>query len=512
MSNRTSTLAELNTLAESGGGEERIARHREAGRMVARERIEALLDADSFVELDKLMTHDSKDFGMAEKRHPGDGVITGYGMVDGRQIFVYAQDFTVVGGTISKAHGEKICKVMDLAKQVGAPIVALLDSAGARIQEGIGALAGYGEVLLRNMQASGVVPQITCVMGPCVGGAAASVGVADVVFMVEGQGSLFMTGPEVVQSVTNQSVTKDGLGGARMHAESTGIAHFLAPDDASCIERVRELLTYLPSNNAEDSPRFDVELAGNSAGLALIVPESASRTYDVKDAIRAIVDGDSMLEMHEGFAKNVVTCLARIGGKVIGVVANQPSVLAGCLDIHGSQKAARFVRFCDCFNVPLLTLVDAPGFLPGTDQEHHALVQHAAKLMYAFAEATVPKVTLILRKAYGAAYVMMASKHIKSDINYALPTAEIAVMQPETATSVVYKSELAKAPNDAALKKKLAATYRDEFATPFKAAERGFVDEIITPDMARMRIARAFEMLRDKRVASPTRKHGNIPL
>ncbi len=512
MSNRTSTLAELNALAEGGGGKERIQRHREAGRLIARERIEALLDPGSFIELDKLMTHDSAAFGMADMRHPGDGVVTGYGSVEGRQVFVYAQDFTVVGGTISKAHGEKICKVMDLAKQVGAPIVALLDSAGARIQEGIGALAGYGDVLFRNMQASGVVPQIACVMGPCVGGAACSVGVADVVFMVEGQGSLFMAGPEVVQSVSSQSITKDGLGGARIHAESSGIAHILAPDDAACIERVRELLTYLPSNYAEDSPRYEAEATGSSTGLALIVPESPSRTYDVKDAIRAIVDTGTMFELHEGFAKNVVTTLARIGGKVIGVVANQPNQLAGCLDIHGSQKAARFIRFCDCFNIPLLTLVDAPGFLPGAEQEHAGLVQHAAKLMYAFAEATVPKVTLILRKAYGAAYVMMASKHIKGDIIYALPTAEIAVMQPETATSVVYKSELAKAPNDAALKKKLAATYREEFATPFKAAERGFVDEVITPDMARPRIARAFDMLRDKRVVSPARKHGNIPL
>ncbi len=512
MSNRTSTLAELNALAERGGGDERIQRHREAGRMVARERIQALLDPGSFIELDKLMIHDSAAFGMAEKRHPGDGVVTGYGTVEGRQIFVYAQDFTVVGGTISKAHGEKIVKVMDLAKQVGAPIVALLDSAGARIQEGIGALAGYGDVLFRNMQASGVVPQIACVMGNCVGGAAASVGVADVVFMVEGQGSLFMAGPEVVQAVTNQTVTKDRLGGARIHAETSGMAHVIAPDDAACIERVRDLLTYLPSNYAEDSPRYEGEAITNSTGLSLIIPEATARTYDVKDVIRALVDADSVFELQEHYAKNMVTSLARIGGKVIGVVANQPNQLAGCIDVHAAQKAARFIRFCDCFNIPLLTLVDAPGFLPGAEQEHAGLVHHAAKLMYAFAEAIVPKVTLILRKAYGAAYVMMASKHIKGDIIYALPTAEIAVMQPETATSVVYKSELAKAPTDAALKKKLAATYRDEFATPFKAAERGFVDEVITPEMARPRIARAFEMLRDKRVTSPARKHGNIPL
>lgn len=506
------TLADLTALAERGGGDDRYQRHREAGRLTARERIEALLDPGSFVELDKLMTHSSDDFGSDDSRIPGDGVVTGYGTVEGRQVFAYAQDFTVVGGTISKAHGEKIVKVMDLARRVGAPIVSFLDSAGARIQEGVGALAGYGEVLMRNMQASGVVPQIACVMGPCVGGAACSVGMADVVFMVEGHGSLFMTGPELVQAVTNQSISKDELGGARLHAEQSGVAHFLAADDASCIERVRDLLTFLPQNNAEDSPRYEAEQGGNSAGLALIVPESTSRTYDVKDAIRAIVDPDSMLELHETFAKNVVTVLARIGGKVIGVVANQPNQLAGCLDGNGSMKAARFVRFCDCFNIPLLTLVDAPGFFPGPDQEHAALVSQAAKLMYAYASATVPKVTLILRKAYGAAYVMMGSKHLKGDINYALPTAEIAVMQPETAMSVVYKAELAKAPNDAALKKKLASQYRDEFATPFKAAERGFVDEIITPDMARMRIARAFEMLRDKRVTSPNRKHGNIPL
>jgi propionyl-CoA carboxylase beta chain len=505
---KTSTLADLNALAEQGGGSDRVAKHREAGRMTARERIEALLDPGSFIELDKFKTHDSDDFGMAAKRHLGDGVVTGYGSVEGRQIFVYAQDFTVVGGTISKAHGEKICKVMDLAKQVGSPIVALIDSVGARIQEGIGALAGYGDVLLRNMQASGVVPQIACIFGPCVGGAAMSVGLADVVLMVQGQGAVFITGPEVVHSTTNEDVTKDMLGGARIHSETSGVAHFVVPDDEACLERLRDILMYLPSNNAEDPPRLDEEIS-DRLDLSSIIPDLPSRSYDVKDVVNAIVDETSFLELHEAFAKNMVTGFARIGGRTIGVIANQPQVLAGCIDVHAAQKAARFVRTCDCFNIPLLTLVDAPGFLPGVTQEHHGIVLDAAKLLYAFAEATVPKVSLILRKAYGAAYVVMSSKHIKGDVNFALPTAEIAVMPPESAITVVYKDKLAAAPGDA---KKLANAYREEFANPLRAAERGFVDEVLAPDQARSRIARAFDMLRDKRVSSPPRKHGNIPL
>lgn len=502
MSNRTSKLAELNASAEAGGGAEKVTKHRESGRLTARERIYALLDADSFVEIDKLKNRDGV---------PGDGVVTGYGNVDGRQIFVYAQDFTVVGGTISKAHGEKICKVMDLAKQVGSPVVALLDSAGARIQEGIDALAGYGDVLLRTMQASGVVPQIACVLGPCVGGVACGAGMNDVVFMVQNQSSLFITGPEVTHATTNEDVTKDSLGGARAHAESTGLAHLVLPDDAACLERVRELLTYLPSNNAEDPPRYE-EREAMRVDLSKVVPESLTKSYDVKQVISAIIDSGSFLELQEAFAKNIVVGLARLNGRSVGLVANQPTQLAGCLDVHASLKAARFVRFCDCFNIPVISLVDAPGFLPGTEQEHSGIVTHAAKLLYAYAEATVPKITLVLRKAYGAAYVVMGSKHLKGDVNFALPTAEIAVMAPESAITVVYKSELNAQPGDALLRKRLSQTYRDEYANPFIAAERGFIDEVIGFDDVRLRIGRALDMLRDKRVAAPPRKHGNIPL
>lgn len=503
MSNRTSKLTALNLAAEAGGGADKMRKLRESGRLSARERIQVLLDSGTFVEIDKL-----KHSGGT----PGDGVVTGYGTIDGRQVFVFAQDFTVVGGTIGRAHGEKICKMMDLAKQVGSPVIALLDSAGARIQEGVDALAGYGEVLLRTMQNSGVVPQIACIMGPCVGGAACGAGMNDVVFMVQGEGSLFITGPEVTQATTNEDVTKDSLGGPKIHAETSGVAHLVFPDDQSCLERVRELLTYLPSNNAEDPARYEDVDATRSPDLMKIVPDSPSKAYDVKHVIEAIIDGGSFFELHEAFAKNIVVGLARIGGRTIGVVANQPMHLAGCLDVDASLKAARFVRFCDCFNIPLLSLVDAPGFLPGTQQEHAGIVTHAAKLLYAYAESTVPKVSLVLRKAYGAAYVVMGSKHLKGDVNFALPTAEIAVMAPESAITVVYKSELNAQPQDAVLRKRLSQTYRDDLANPFIAAERGYIDEVIPFTDARQRIGRTFEMLRDKRQSAPPRKHGNIPL
>ncbi len=510
-----SRLEALNRAAESGGGEGRIARQHEAGKLTARERLELLLDPGSFVELDKLVTHRCTDFGMAARKIPGDGVVTGYGTVDGRQVFVFAQDFTVFGGSLSEAYARKICKVMDLAVRTGAPVVGLNDSGGARIQEGVESLAGYAEIFLRNTMASGVVPQISVIMGPCAGGAVYSPAITDFTVMVEGTSHMFITGPEVIRAVTHEEVTKEALGGASAHAQKSGVAHFSAPDEAASLALVRELLSYLPSNNADDPPPSAFEeddperLVPKLAGL---VPDSPTKPYDVKEAIRAVVDGGRFLEVHERYAQNIVCGFGRIGGRSVGVVANQPMVLAGCLDIDASVKAARFVRFCDCFNLPLVTFVDVPGFLPGTGQEWGGIIKHGAKLLYAYAEATVPKVTVITRKAYGGAYDVMASKHIRGDVNYAWPTAEIAVMGPEGAVNIVFRAELEKAADPALERERLVAEYRARFASPFKAAELGYVDEIIPPELTRSRLARALEMLKDKRQEGPARKHGNIPL
>jgi propionyl-CoA carboxylase beta chain len=507
-------LDALERQAELGGGAERVAKQHEAGKLTARERLDLLLDPGTFVELDKFVTHRSSDFGMAERRIPGDGVVTGYGRVDGRQIFVFAQDFTVFGGSLSGAYAQKICKVMDLANRVGAPIVGLNDSGGARIQEGVESLAGYAEIFLRNTLTSGVVPQISLILGPCAGGAVYSPAITDFIFMVKDTSFMFVTGPEVIKTVTHEEVTKEDLGGALAHNQKSGVAHFAAENEQSCILMARELLSFLPSNNAEDPPVVPVEDDPFRAeeDLRTLVPPNPNKPYDIKEVVRAVVDQRHFFEVQEHFAQNIVVGFARIAGRTVGVVANQPAVLAGCLDIAASVKGARFVRFCDCFNIPLVTFVDVPGFLPGTAQEWGGIITQGAKLLYAFAEATVPKVTVITRKAYGGAYDVMASKHIRADINYAWPTAEIAVMGPEGAVNIIFRNELQKAPDPAAERARLVSEYREKFANPFKASELGYIDEVIRPERTREKLARALEMLKDKRQENPTRKHGNIPL
>ena len=508
------TLADLNAKAEAGGGAKRIEKQHEAGKLTARERIDALLDPGSFIELDKFKTHRCTDFGMEDKKFHGDGVVTGYGTVGGRQIFVYAQDFTVFGGSLSGAHAEKICKLMDTATKVGAPVIGLADSGGARIQEGVESLAGYADIFLRNVLSSGVVPQISCIMGPCAGGAVYSPAITDFIFMVENSSYMFITGPDVIKTVTHEEVTKEELGGARAHNEKSGVAHFLEPNDTTMLDSVRELLSYLPSNNAEDAPRGECtdDPHRRSPELNSLIPENPNKPYDIKQVITAAVDDGKFFEVQEHYARNMVVGFARINGASVGVVANQPMILAGCLDINASIKAARFVRFCDCFNIPLVTLVDVPGFLPGLDQEYGGIIKHGAKLLYAFAEATVPKVTVITRKAYGGAYDVMASKHIRADINYAFPTAEIAVMGPEGAVNIIFKAEIAKAKDPAKLRKKLIAEYREKFANPYIAAERGFLDDVIEPATTRRKLIQALEVLRTKRDKNPPRKHGNMPL
>ncbi len=507
-------LEELEARALKGGGDDRIARQHQQGKLTARERIDLLCDPGSFVELDKFVTHRCSDFGMAEQKIPGDGVVTGYGLVGGRQVFLFAQDFTVFGGSLSGAYATKICKVMDLAMKVGAPVIGLNDSGGARIQEGVVSLAGYAEIFTRNVLASGVVPQISAIMGPCAGGAVYSPAMTDFIFMVDQTSYMFITGPDVIKTVTHEDVTKEALGGAHTHAARSGVAHFASPDERSCVEQIRELLSYLPQNNTEDPPTLatkdPVERAEPS--LDSLIPPDASKPYDIKDIITRVVDDKHFTEVQSEYAQNIVVGFARIGGQPVGIVANQPAHLAGCLDIGASVKGARFVRFCDCFNLPLVTFVDVPGFLPGTDQEYGGIIKHGAKLLFAYVEATVPKVTVITRKAYGGAYDVMASKHVRADINYAYPTAEIAVMGPDGAVSIVHRDELAKAKDPAAAKAAYVADYRDKFANPYTAAELGYVDEVIRPRDTRARLASALRMLRNKRQANPPKKHGNIPL
>jgi propionyl-CoA carboxylase beta chain len=507
-------LEDLNRRALEGGGAERIAKQHAAGKLSARERIDLLLDPGSFNEVDRLVMHRCTDFGMENHRIPGDGIVTGWGTVDGRKVFVFAQDFTVFGGSLSAAYASKICKIMDLAMKVGAPVVGLNDSGGARIQEGVESLAGYADIFLRNTLASGVVPQLSAVLGPCAGGAVYSPAITDFIFMVESSSYMFITGPDVIKAVTHESVTKEELGGASTHSSRSGVAHFTAPDDRACLAQVRELLSYLPSNNTEDPPRRVSSDAPEreSPELDTLVPVESNRPYDIKDVIAAVVDGGEMLEVHPSYAMNIVCAFARIDGRPVGVVANQPAVLAGCLDIGASIKAARFVRFCDCFNVPLVTFVDVPGFLPGTDQEYGGIIKHGAKLLYAYAEATVPKVTIITRKAYGGAYDVMASKHIRADLNLAWPTAEIAVMGSEGAVNIIHKNEIDRSGDPTAVRARFIDEYQQKFANPFKAAELGFIDEVIHPRVTRHRIARALDLLKDKRESLPRKKHGNIPL
>jgi len=514
MDERIEELRERRECALLGGGEERIEAQHEKGKMTARERIDYFLDEGTFEEIDQLRTHRTHQFGMEERRMPGDGVVTGHGEVDGHTVFVFAHDFTVFGGSLGEVFAEKVCKVMDRATDVGAPIVGLNDSAGARIQEGVASLAGYADVFHRNQQASGVVPQISAIMGPCAGGAVYSPAITDFTFMVRDTSHMFITGPDVIETVTGERVGFEELGGAGTHATESGVAHFAHDSEEESLDAVRRLLSYLPSNNVEDPPRVEPWDDPRRADEELleVVPDAPRKPYDMADVIERIVDEGSFFEVQEGFARNMVVGFARLDGHSVGVVANQPRVNAGTLDIDASVKSARFVRFCDAFNLPLLTFVDVPGFMPGADQEHDGIIRHGAKLLYAYSEATVPLLTVITRKAYGGAYDVMASKHVGADANYAWPSAEIAVMGPQGAVNILYDDELEAAEDPETRRGELIEEYREAFANPYVAADKGFVDAVIEPTDTRRRLVRDLEVLRSKRVSTPERKHGNIPL
>ena len=513
---RIKQLRGISAEAEAGGGTERREKEHQAGKLSARERIALLLDEGTFEELDKFVRHRCVDFGMDDVRPPGDGFVTGFGRIKGRLAYVYAQDFTVFGGSLSEANALKICKIMDLAMRNGAPIIGLNDSGGARIQEGVASLAGYADIFLRNTLASGVVPQLSAIMGPCAGGAVYSPAITDFIFMTRDTSYMFVTGPDVIKTVTHEEVTKQELGGAMTHNATSGVAHFVSRDDADCCAMIRELLSFLPSNNLEDPPKQATNDPWNrrEESLNTLVPEDPQKPYDITDVIHAIVDEGYFFQAHEHYAMNIVVGFARMDGRPVGIVANQPAVLAGTLDINASVKGARFVRFCDAFNIPLLTLEDVPGFLPGTQQEFGGIIKHGAKLLFAFAEATVPKVTVITRKAYGGAYCVMASKHIRTDANFAWPTAEIAVMGPEGAVDIVYKRELSAATGEARakLRKEKVEEFRNRFANPFIAAERGYLDAVIEPAETRARVITALRSLENKTDTNPKKKHGNIPL
>jgi propionyl-CoA carboxylase beta chain len=512
--NKIELLKERSRAAEEGGGAARVEKQKAAGKMTARDRIDFFLDEGSFEEFDKFVVHRSTDFGMEEQKFPGDGVITGHGLVDGREVFVFAQDFTIFGGSLSETHAEKICKIMDLAMKVGAPVVGLNDSGGARIQEGVVSLGGYADIFLRNTLASGVIPQISCILGPCAGGAVYSPAITDFNVMVKDTSYMFITGPDVIKTVTHEDVTKDELGGAMTHNAKSGVAHFAADSDEHALRLTRELLSFIPSNNLDDPPFVATSDPSNRADEVLntIVPESASQPYDIRDIVHNVVDEGYFFEVQEHFAPNIVIGFARLGGHSVAIVANQPAFLAGVLDIDASVKAARFVRFCDAFNIPLITFEDVPGFLPGVNQEHYGIIRHGAKLLYAFAEATVPKITVITRKAYGGAYCVMASKHIRTDLNFAYPTAEIAVMGAEGAVGILYRKELADTTNPEENRQRIIGEFNEKFANPYVAAERGFIDEVIEPKCTRPKLIRALSLLRNKRDSNPPRKHGNIPL
>jgi propionyl-CoA carboxylase beta chain len=507
-------LARRRRESELGGGAERIERQHREGKLTARERVALLFDPGSFQELDQLVVHRSSDFDMEKQRVAGDGVVTGYGMIMGRLVYAFAQDFTVFGGSLSEAHAEKIVKIMDLAVRNGGPVVGLNDSGGARIQEGVVSLGGYAEIFLRNTLASGVIPQISAIMGPCAGGAVYSPAITDFILMVRESSYMFVTGPDVIKTVTHEEVTMEKLGGADTHNQISGVAHFAAGSDEECLAMVRELLSYMPSNNMEDPPRIATTDDINRVDLQLdsFIPESANQPYEMRDLIRIIADESHFFEVHQHFARNIVVGFMRLDGAPVGVVANQPSFLAGVLDINASRKGARFVRFCDAFNIPLLVLEDVPGFLPGTEQEYGGIIIHGAKLLFALAEATVPKITVITRKAYGGAYCVMNSKHIRADMNYAYPTAEIAVMGAEGAVNILYRREVAAADDPQEARQEKVNEYKEKFANPYIAAERGYVDEIIEPRFTRRKLITAFAMLRNKRDRNPPRKHGNIPL
>jgi len=500
-------------LAYLGGGEVRIEKQHAKKKLTARERVEYLLDEGSFEEMGVLVTHRTTDFGMEDQLFFGDGVVTGYGTIDARLVYVFAQDFTVFGGALSETHAEKICKIMDQAVKVGAPCIGLNDSGGARIQEGVRSLGGYADIFHRNVQASGVIPQLSAIMGPCAGGAVYSPAMTDFTLMVEDTSYMFVTGPGVVKTVTNEEVTAEELGGARTHATKSGVTHITSANDIQCLEDIKKLLSYLPQNNRETTKKIHYEIRDElREHLIDLIPEDTHKPYDMHEVIKGIIDEDSFFEIHKDFAENIIVGFARIAGRSIGVVANQPMRLAGCLDVDSSVKGARFTRFCDCFNIPLLVLVDVPGFLPGTDQEWNGIITNGAKLLYALSEATVPKVTVITRKAYGGAYDVMNSKHIGADMNYAWPTAEIAVMGAKGAAEIIFKNEIRQADDPIAKWKEKEAEYAEKFADPYRAARRGFIDEVIYPKNTRRKLIKAFQMLEGKKVDRPKRKHGNIPL
>ena len=507
-------LREKNAAAEAGGGEARIKRQYDDGKMTARERINFLLDEGTFEEFDKLKTHRCTDFGIEAQQFPGDGFVTGHGLIDGREVFVFAQDFTVFGGSLSETNAQKVVKLMDLALKVGVPVIGLNDSGGARIQEGVASLGGYADIFLRNVLSSGVVPQISAIMGPCAGGAVYSPAITDFTVMVKNTSYMFITGPDVIKTVTHEEVTKEELGGAMTHNQTSGVAHFAVENEEHCLQTIRELLSFLPSNNMDDPPRIACNdpIDRQDEKLNSIVPTESNRPYDIRKLITGVVDNNYFFEIQEHFARNLVIGFARLNGQSVGIVANQPAYLAGVLDIDASVKGARFVRFCDCFNIPIITFEDVPGFLPGVSQEYGGIIRHGAKLLYAFAEATVPKITVVTRKAYGGAYCVMGSKHIRTDINFAYPTAEIAVMGAEGAVEILYRRDLAAAEDPIEARKTKVEEFRDKFASPYIAAERGYIDEVIEPKQTRRKLIRALKLLENKRDQNPPRKHGNIPL
>jgi acetyl-CoA carboxylase carboxyltransferase component len=514
MKEKIERLLETTKKIELGGGEQRIEKHHKSGKLTARERINLLFDEDSFVEVDKFVEHRCTNFGMEKVEAPSDGVVTGYGTVEGRLVFTYAQDFTVVGGSLGEMHAAKICKIQDMALKMGAPIVGFNDSGGARIQEGVDALSGYGKIFYRNTIASGVIPQISVIMGPSAGGAVYSPALTDFIFMVDKTSMMFITGPQVIKSVTGEEVTQEELGGASTHNKVSGVAHFMDKTEAECIERIKELISFLPSNNLEEAPMYAMEDEINRVEERLneLVPVNPNKPYNMKEVIKLIADGGYFFEVQENFAQNIITGYIRLNGKTIGVVANQPNVLAGCLDINASDKAGRFIRTCDAFNIPLLNLVDVPGFLPGTAQEYGGIIRHGAKMLYAYSEATVPKVTLIVRKAYGGAYLAMCSKDLGADQVFAWPNAEIAVMGPEGAANIIFKKDIQNSDDPIATRQEKIAEYRDTVANPYIAAQRGFVDDVIVPSVTRPRLISAFDMLESKRENRPAKKHGNIPV
>jgi propionyl-CoA carboxylase beta chain len=507
-------LENLERESLQGGGEKRIKAQHEKGKLTARERINLLLDEGSFVEIDRFVVHRSMDFGMEKQRILGDGVITGYGFVDGRKVFVFSQDFTVFGGSLSESFAEKICKIMDMAMKVGVPVIGLNDSGGARIQEGVVSLGGYADIFLKNTLASGVIPQISCIMGPCAGGAVYSPAITDFIFMVDKTSYMFVTGPNVVKTVTHETVDSEALGGAKTHASKSGVAHFVCRNELEAVQNIKKLLTYIPSNNLEDPPKINNDDPPDRTEDRLddIIPEDSSHPYDMKEIIHLIMDEKEFFEVQESFAGNIILGFARLNGMSVGIIANQPSVLAGVLDINSSVKAARFIRFCDAFNIPLITFVDVPGFLPGTEQEWGGIIKHGAKLLYAYCEATVPKITIITRKAYGGAYDVMSSKHIGGDINLAWPTAEIAVMGPKGAAEIIFRKEISKSKDPDRMLAEKEKMYREKFANPYLAAERGYIDEVLRPKDTRLRLIQSLQMLENKVGENPHKKHGNIPL